>query len=284
MVKTVVFPSSFFDIRKVDEDLQEEYDAVLETGLFHVVVFGYDKWFNEGILTLAGEWTEEADAVYRGWMMKPEQYEQFYHALSARGIHLITESEAYAAMHVFPNVYKLVEEDTARMKIFPLHEEIEIGCVKAEFSRFMVKDYVKSVKGTSFPRYFDHTIDQDAFNQWMEVFYQYRGDLLTGGICIKEYLDLKKYGDSTNEYRVFYISHQIASVSRNSGQPLTAARPPKALVRKYCNLPSVFYTVDFAEQADGRWKILEAGDGSVSGLSDGQDYGAFFRALYQCLT
>ena len=72
------------------------------------------------------------------------------------------------------------------------------------------------------------TIDQDAFNQWMEVFYQYRGDLLTGGICIKEYLDLKKYGDSTNEYRVFYISHQIASVSRNSGQPLTAARPPKA--------------------------------------------------------
>ena len=118
----------------------------------------------------------------------------------------------------------------------------------------------------------------------MEVFYQYRGDLLTGGICIKEYLDLKKYGDSTNEYRVFYISHQIASVSRNSGQPLTAARPPKALVQKYCNLPSVFYTVDFAEQADGRWKILEAGDGSVSGLSDGQDYGAFFRALYQCLT
>lgn len=133
MVKTVVFPSSFFDIRKVDEDLQEEYDAVLETGLFHVAVFGYDKWFNEGILTLAGEWTEEADAVYRGWMMKPEQYEQFYHALSARGIHLITESEAYAAMHVFPNVYKLVEEDTARMKIFPLHEEIEIGCVKQNF-------------------------------------------------------------------------------------------------------------------------------------------------------
>ena len=39
MVKTVVFPSSFFDIRKVDEDLQEEYDAVLETGLFHVAVF-----------------------------------------------------------------------------------------------------------------------------------------------------------------------------------------------------------------------------------------------------
>lgn len=59
-------------------------------------------------------------------MMKPEQYEQFYHALYARGIRLITDPEAYAAMHVFPNVYKLVEEDTARMRIFPLHEEIEV--------------------------------------------------------------------------------------------------------------------------------------------------------------
>ncbi|MDE6909290.1 MAG: hypothetical protein K2P44_02280 [Lachnospiraceae bacterium] len=41
MVKTIVFPSSFFDTRKVDEDLQAEYDAVLETGLFDVVLFGY---------------------------------------------------------------------------------------------------------------------------------------------------------------------------------------------------------------------------------------------------
>ena len=110
----------------------------------------------------------------------------------------------------------------------------------------------------------------------MEVFYQYRGDLLTGGICIKEYLDLKKYGDSTNEYRVFYISHQIASVSRNSGQPLTAARPPKALVQKYCNLPSVFYTVDFAEQADGRWKILEEGTAACRDCRTVRITGHFF--------
>lgn len=45
------------------------------------------------------------------------------------------------------------------------------------------------------------------------------------------------------------------------------------------NLPSPFYTVDFAELADGSWKILEAGDGQVSGLSDNQNARAFFRAL-----
>lgn len=33
MVKTILFPSSYFGIRKVDEDLQAEYDAVQRTGL-----------------------------------------------------------------------------------------------------------------------------------------------------------------------------------------------------------------------------------------------------------
>ncbi len=282
MVRTLLFPSSFFDVHKVDEDLQAEYDAVQNTGLFDVVLFGYEKWFHHGELVLTREPAEPVNAVYRGWMMKPDLYERFYHQLAERGIVLITAPEAYAAMHVFPNVYKLVEDDTAKMRVFPLHGEIDIEAVKKEFARFMVKDYVKSVKGTAFPKYFDQSIDQRSFNQWMEVFYQYRGDLLTGGICIKEYLDLKKYGNRTNEFRVFYANYEIVSVSRNSGQLQGTAEPPKGLIEKYRNLSGVFYTVDFAELEDGTWKIVEAGDGGVSGLSDGQDYEAFFRALYQC--
>lgn len=282
MVSTIVFPSSFFDTRRVDEDLQQEWEAAIQTGLFDVVLFGYDKWYEEGKLELTGTPPVAVQAVYRGWMMKPEQYEAFYSQLRARGIHLVTPPAAYEALHVFPNVYKLVEEDTAKMKIFPLHTEIDIAQVKEAFPRFMVKDYVKSVKGTEFPQYFDGSIRQEAFNQWMEVFYRYRGNLLTGGICIKEFLDLKQYGGRTNEYRVFYINHEAVSVSRNSGQPATAPMPPKELVEKYRSLPSVFYTVDYAQLSDGTWKIIEAGDGSVCGLSDGQDYTAFFRALHQC--
>lgn len=284
MVNAILFPSSFFDVRKVDEDLQAEYDAVQNTGLFGVILFGYEQWFHQGKLVLTGEPEKTVNVVYRGWMMKPDVYQEFYHQLAERGISLVTEPETYAAMHVFPDVYKLVESDTAKMKVFPLHGEIDIEGVKKEFPRFMVKDYVKSVKGTEFPRYFDQSVDQDSFNRWMQVFYQYRGDLLTGGICIKEYLDLKRYGDRTNEFRVFYINHEIASVSRNSGQMQVAAKPPRELIERYRNLPSVFYTVDFAELENGTWKIIEAGDGGVSGLSDGQDYEAFYRALYVCFT
>lgn len=30
-------------------------------------------------------------------------------------------------------------------------------------------------------------------------------------------------------------------------------------------MDSIYYTIDYAELSDGTWKILEAGDGQVSG-------------------
>ena len=75
MVSTLLFPSSFYDLRKVDEDMQQEYDAALETGLFRVILFSYDDWFNRGKLKLSDEPQTDTHAVYRGWMMKPEQYQ-----------------------------------------------------------------------------------------------------------------------------------------------------------------------------------------------------------------
>lgn len=87
---------------------------------------------------------------------------------------------------------------------------------------------------------------QEEFDSWMKVFYKYRGSLLTGGICIKEYLNLKRYGGRTNEYRVFYINHEIATVSRNSAQGIYTPLPSKDLLDKYKNLESIYYTVDYA--------------------------------------
>jgi hypothetical protein len=283
MITTILFPSSFYDLHKIDEDMQQEYDAALDTGLFQVILFSYDDWFNHGILKLSENPQSEIDAVYRGWMMQPEQYQSFYTELLKKNICLVSDPEMYSLMHAFPNIYPELACDTARILTFPLHAEIDIEKVKQVFSRFMIKDYVKSVKGTEFPVYFTQKTTQAEFDHWMEVFYDYRGSLLTGGICIKEYLNLKRYDGKTNEFRVYYIANQTATVSRNSLQDYYTPDPPAALIEKYHNLKSVFYTIDYAELEDGSWKIIETGDGSVSGLSDKQDYKAFFRTLYQCL-
>lgn len=280
MVDLILFPSSFFSIKKVDEDLQSEYDAVKEIGLFDTILFGYDKWVNEGVLVLNETPSKMRKAIMRGWMMKPELYDKFYNLLIANNIELVTSPMDYTQMHIFPNAYSLFGDDTATMKIYPLHEQINVDELKSQFKRFMIKDFVKSVKGTEFPKYFDDSISQDKFAEWMQIFYKYRGNLLTGGICVKEYLDLKFYGNRPNEYRVFYVCNEIITISRNSGQQDYTPEPPKELVEKYRNLPSCYYTIDYAELADGRWKVIEAGDGSVSGLSENQNAEHYFRALY----
>ena len=81
---------------------------------------------------------------------------------------------------------------------------------------------------------------------------------------------------------MFYINHKVATISKNSAQPNYAPEVPFELVNKYSNIDSIYYTVDFAELEDGTWKVMEAGDGSVSGLSEFQDAAQYYRALYQC--
>ena len=279
----LLFPSSYFDINKVDEDLEKEYKAAKSIGLFDFAIFNYDKWFNEGKLKLDHKPDVLTKAIYRGWMMKPEKYKAFYETLLTKNIKLITTPDEYEMMHVFPNAYHYFANDTAKMLLYPLHSQIDVGELKKSFERFMIKDYVKSVKGSDFPKCFDAGITQKEFDNWMELFYKYRGDLLTGGICVKEYLDLKKYDERTNEYRVFYINHTVATVSENSAQPFYANKVPQELVEKYMNLNSIYYTVDYAELEDGNWTVIEAGDGSVSGLSEFQDIEAYYRTLYYCL-
>ena len=54
-------------------------------------------------------------------------------------------------------------------------------------------------------------------------------------------------------------------------------------MEKYKNIDSIYYTVDYAELEDGSWCVIEAGDGSVSGLSENQEVNSYFRAVYHCL-
>lgn len=114
----------------------------------------------------------------------------------------------------------------------------------------------------------------------MDLFYEYRGDLLTEGICIKEYRDFKQYDSHTNEYRAFYLNGRFISLCPNSGQPQCVPQPSREFVELFSNLPSPFYTVDFAEMPNGDWTIIETGDGQVSGLYACQDYVAFFKEIY----
>lgn len=277
----ILFPSSTKNIKEIDYDLQNELDAVMETGLFSVVFFDYQSWFQNNELKLYSyfEINEKPSVLYRGWMMKPEKYRLFYEKCLQNELPLITTPEQYELFHIYPNIYSFLQVDAVPMMNFTLHQAINIADVGSKLGRFMVKDYVKSVKGTDFPTFFQPNISQKEFDIQMEKFYQYRGNLLTGGILCKQYIDLKKYDGRPNEYRVFYANGTPISICRNSNQILVTKEPPMELIQKYTNLDSPFYTIDYAEKDNGEWVIIEAGDGQVSGPSPNQNLKQFYRNL-----
>lgn len=283
----ILFPSSYLNHRKVDEAFQKEYDTAFEAG-FMPVLFNQKLWDEHRTVSLNMYMCTKEPVIYRGWMMKPEEYKSFYNflktdILSNPSITLLTSPEKYNTMHCFPYTYEQVKEDTPKIMTFPLHSKIDVETLKKNLGKFIIKDYVKSAKNTNFPAYFDENITQEEFDKWLDRFYEIRGNLFTGGVVAKEFVNLKKYDNHVNEYRVFYANGEPISISRNSLQPFYAPEVTKDLIQKYKNLPSPFYTVDFAEKEDGRWIIIETGDGGVSGLSEEQNYEAFYRALYTVL-
>ena len=181
----------------------------------------------------------------------------------------------------------------ARHKVLEAHapllvafsgKSVDAEVVNRTFAEFMVKDFVKSVKGTSFPVCFKTPVSQGCMDKIVDEFCRLRGGLFTVSVICKECVELARYGDATNEWRAFYLKGALLCACRNSNQPATASKPPEALVLECANLGSPYYTVDFAERADGSWIVVETGDGQVSGLATAQDPIAYFHALADAMS
>ena len=161
---------------------------------------------------------------------------------------------------------------------------IEADTVNRAFERFMIKDYVKSVKNTDFPIFIETPVTQEELDGYIQDFIRKRGSLFTGGIVLKEYVDLKKYEGTTNEWRQFvFMQGARLGLCRNSSQPQTVPEPPESYLSMRNTAVAPFYTVDYAELADGTWTIIEAGDGQVSGLAESDDPIRFYKAMASCL-
>lgn len=278
----ILFPSDYFDKQAVDKSFAGEYDAASKTPTLEVALFDLTQFEEEGLFKINSNFEASPLLVYRGWMMKPHEYGVFYEELVSLGAKPLTTPKQYANLHLFPHVYPAIQADTPGA-IMGDEGGDWYETVTHAFSRFMLKDYVKSVKGTEFPTAIDSAITREEFAALLERFQTLRGDLFTDGLVFKEYVELKKRNERTNEWRVFYLNKAVLNVERNSGQDITSPRPPQELIEKYTTLNSPYYTVDYAERESGDWTIIETGDGQVSGLASEQNPALYYAILGEAL-
>lgn len=285
-VANVLFPADYFKKGAPDGAMRIEYESACAEKRLGVGVFDLELFEERGELSLNRPFLDEAlPLLYRGWMMKPEQYETFFAVLREKGLLPMTSPGAYEEFHMFPLAYMrndVLKVHAPRLVAFPGHRA-DAGVINRTFKEFMVKDYVKSVKGTRFPVSFRTPVSQERMDEIAEEFVSLRGDLFTAGIVCKEYVDLARCGGATNEWRAFYLDGNLLNVCRNSNQPASVAKPPEELVLACSNLGSPYYTVDFAERANGAWIVVETGDGQVSGLAAAQDPVIYYQVLADAL-
>ena len=282
MKTTILFPCSYFESDKPETVFAAEHRAAMASPRLDVRLCNYDEFDEGSSLKLDRPADGHSPCIWRGWMMTPKRYSRFYEQCRRLDLDLITSPEAYELMHCFPNAYRLMNPgDTPRIAAFG--DRVSAEVVNGAFDAFMMKDFVKSVKQTGFPQRIETPLTQDECDHLSEEFIRLRGNLYTGGIVCKHYVELKKYAMRTNEWRGFYLEGRLLTLSGNSMQFPSCTKPPDGLVARMEGFASPFYTVDFGELKDGSWTVLETGDGQVSGLASELEPEAFYAALTERL-
>ncbi|MCL2461734.1 MAG: ATP-grasp domain-containing protein [Defluviitaleaceae bacterium] len=280
----ILFPAECFNNNRIEPDYADEYETVCQFPYFKTLFFNFDEFIANRDIKLFPRDHYNGDCIYRGWMINPEKYKKLYKILLNAGIKLINTPDEYNNCHLFPSVLDMLAPYTPKSLCFEDSAFIDWDLVNGSFKKFMVKDYVKSVKGTVFPAFFNTPVKKDEMDRQILEFIRLRDDLFTNGIVLKEFVELKRYGEATNEYRAFFMNGQLLSLCRNSNQPSSSTFVPLDFVSKFSWLKSNYYTVDMAELTDGTWTVIETGDGQVSGLSPNQCIHNYYNDIQNILS
>lgn len=272
-----LLPCDPLDSKKVDYDFQREFNAIVSLG-FKVNLYDHDQLVDHNTFVSNIDNRNEKDSVIlRSWMLKENQYDFLYKSLISSNLYLINTLEQYLNCHYYPNVYDKIKQLSPKSTWFDdISDESIIHNKNTMSCDIIIKDYVKSEKYSSDLFMLSKSLSNEDFCEKVNEFKLSRGKLFNKGIVFKEFLNLKKFGDKTNEFRIFVYNKNIISASQNTELGFGDVPNLDFLNEIIQSIDSNFYTIDIAELDSGDWIILETGDGSVSGLASGQDEFIFY--------
>lgn len=269
-----IFCSLPFNPQRVDSAYEEEYQAA---GLEHAcALFSYED-LEMGKLALYGEDISSL-AIYRGWMMTPELYKEFYDKLEGKGIILINTPEEYEKYHLLPGWYSDFQDVTAKT-VWEDQGTVDSALLLTSGldGSYIVKDYVKSRKHEWYDACFIYNIANKAESRRIiGNFIERQSSDLLGGIVLRQFEQLKSIGfhdksgmPISEEYRAFVFAGNVMIVDDywqvNKKHRLSEdERLWIEMLGK--RIHSNFVSMDIARCADGKLIMIELGDGQVSGL------------------
>ncbi|MEJ8304459.1 ATP-grasp domain-containing protein [Saccharibacillus sacchari] len=305
MTFTVLFVSAPMSPKEVDDSYADEYrsaaEAGFDTGLIHLETLLLDRDPRKAVKRIA-ERSELQSALYRGWMLRPSEYEDLYAALLKRNLRLIHTPEQYRHTHHLPESYAKIEQVTPKSIWFPLPDPVSMEAAESlsveavrlfENKPVIVKDYVKSRKHEwDEACYIPDALDEQRVRRTVRRFLELQGSELNEGLVFRAFAELEVLSRHplsgmplSREIRVFVLDGQPVFVSTywEAGEDEEFNAALQQFLPVIQTIESRFFTIDFAKTRSGPWIVLELGDGQTAGLPDDTDTDSFYRQLAQGL-
>lgn len=280
-----IFPQDIFDRHAVDGAFAREALHVLMSGEHTVALLdtlalseGAPRRLFRNLSSQAGV----RNAVYRGWMLNAAEYALLEQALLDSDITLKTSSEQYVRAHHLPGWYEVFEGLTPKSYFWnPFGEQSLEGFV-AELPEqaYVVKDYVKSRKHEWDTACFAPSVESlpAVVNEFVRL--QTEDGSFVGEVVVREY---EQFDKEVGEARVWWVDGEFVVSLPHPDNPEQLPAVDKefldavqACVR---GLGCPFVVTDIASTVDGVWRVIEVGDGQVSGLPRGFTGYSLWEAL-----
>ena len=191
----------------------------------------------------------QATVVYRGWMLKPTEYERLAQAIAAASATPLTSTGSYLAAHYLPNWYPVIAEFTPETRVLAREADLETELRSLRWDAFFIMDFVKSLKTSrgSIVR------DPSEIGSVVAEMDRFRGEI-EGGFCIRRVEAFV----TDSERRYFVLDGKALSPDGQAA--------PDLVHQVASRVPSPFFSVDVIRREDGVLRVVEVGDGQVSDL------------------
>lgn len=292
----ILFPSEPFNPKKVDPMFADEKIAAINSG-FETALINIDNLDEGKYLSALSAIEYKGKVCLRTWMLSNQNYILLDKACKEKGIELINSPEKYVFCHHLPNNLPTIKDLTPKTVVI---SDIELSFVAedkmAEFLNYrlgelasvpiVVKDYIKSEK-----YYWNEACfipDPNNLTNLLSIvnkFKELRGNRFTGGLVFREFIKFEGFDESStppqiNEHRLFIWDKKALHSDQYWGKIFHTEKPDaKDFSNVISQIPSNFYSMDIARTQDGKWMILELGDGQVAGLPEHTNPDSFYRAL-----
>lgn len=289
----IIFCDSVIDTRVVEPDYKTEFDSARENG-FETELFSLEELI-DGNLNTALKYIKSCETkqfgIYRGWMMTPKVYEQFYIELLKMNIQLINNPTEYENCHYLPKSYDKIASQTPKSSWTKDLSETNILSLSNEFGNkpIIIKDFVKSEKHNwNDACFIPNASDKNKVKQIVNRFLELRGEYLNEGIVFREFVELEfltEHSKSgmplTKEFRIVFLNKQVVQVLNywDEGN-YDSEKPNIEFFKKIADkIESNFFTMDVAKRKNDSWIIMELGDGQVAGLPDNTNRNEYYKRI-----